>query len=286
MTNVDTPILHVVPAGDLRLAVWEWPGEGPPLLFAHATGFHGRCWDHIVRLYPGRRALALEFRGHGRSSKPAPPIPWPDFAGDVLAVARHFQIRDAVAVGHSMGGHSLVAAAILQPEIFAALVLVDPVLFPPAYYSAPPPDAAYIARRRNQWASPEEMFERFRPRLPFSRWQPDALRNYCDYALLPEGDAYVLACPPALEAAIYGHCNAPENNLYAGIPGIVAPVTVLRAGATPTGVTLDLNASPTAADVGSKFPHGRDIFLPGHNHYIPMEAPHLVAEALAPYIVR
>ena len=41
--------LELVSAGGLRLAVWEWPGAGPPLLFAHATGFHGRMWDHIIR---------------------------------------------------------------------------------------------------------------------------------------------------------------------------------------------------------------------------------------------
>src|ERR1035438_9381412 len=128
------PDLHFVPAGELKLAVWEWPGEGPALFFAHATGFHGRCWDHIVRLFPGRRALAVEFRAHGRSTVPALPIPWPDFAQDVLAVARHFGVRDAIGIGHSMGGHSVVSAAILQPEIFAALVLVDPVIFPPEYY--------------------------------------------------------------------------------------------------------------------------------------------------------
>ena len=74
-----------------------------------------------MRRFPGRRALAIEFRGHGRSSKPAPPIPWPDFAQDVLAVARHCEVSDAIGIGHSMGGHSVIAAAIGQPAIFAAL---------------------------------------------------------------------------------------------------------------------------------------------------------------------
>jgi pimeloyl-ACP methyl ester carboxylesterase len=281
MLDVQTPKLHFVPAGEQKLAVWEWPGENPPLFFAHATGFHGRCWDHIVRRFPGRRALAIEFRGHGRSSKPAPPIPWPDFAQDVLAVARHCEVSDAIGIGHSMGGHSVIAAAIGQPAIFAAFVLVDPVIFPPEYYHAPPPDAGYIARRHNRWASPEEMFARFHVRLPFSTWQPEALRNYCDYALLPDGDSFVLACPPAVEAAIYARCNAPENDLYGGIPGVAQPVTVVRAGATPQRATLDLNASPTGPDVAACFPHGRDVYLPEHNHYIPMEAPELVVAEIA-----
>jgi len=278
---MESPTLHLVPANQLKLAVWEWPGDPPALLFTHATGFHGRCWDHIVRLFPGRRALALEFRGHGRSTIPAPPIPWPDFAQDVLAVARHFGIDGAIGIGHSMGGHSLVAAAILQPTIFSALVLVDPVIFPPEYYRQQPPDASYIARRRSRWASAEEMFERFRTRPPFSAWLPEALRNYCDFALLPDGDSFVLACPPQIEAAIYACCNAPENNLYAGMTGVMQPVTVLRAGTTATTAVLDLNASPTGPNVAASFPHGRDVFLPGHNHYIPMEDPELVAAEVA-----
>ena len=276
-----TPNLHFVPSGDLELAVWEWPGEDPPLLFAHATGFHGRCWDHIVRLFPGRHALSIEFRGHGRSTKPAPPIPWHDFSQDVLAVAHHFGIRGAVGIGHSMGGHALVSAAIQQPDVFGALVLVDPVIFPPEYYGEAPADASFIQRRRNRWASPAEMFDRFRPRAPFATWQEEALRNYCDYALLPDGETFVLACPPAVEAAIYSLCNAPESNLYPGIPSVAQPVTILRAGNIATTAALDLSASPTAPDLASKFPRGRDLFLPDHNHYIPMEAPELVAAEIA-----
>jgi pimeloyl-ACP methyl ester carboxylesterase len=283
---IEAPNLHFVPAGELQLAVWEWPGDGRALLFAHATGFHGRCWDHIVRRFPGRRVLSLEFRGHGRSSIPAPPIPWPHFAQDVLAVARHFELRDVIGIGHSMGGHSLVSAAILQPAIFSALVLVDPVLFPPEFYHAPAPDASFIARRRNRWASSEEMFERFRTRLPFSAWQPEALRNYCDYALLPDSEGFVLACPPAVEAAIYGRCNAPENDLYAGMPGVGQPVTILRAGTVSQSEVLDLNASPTGPDVAASFPQGRDVYLPNHNHYIPMEAPELVEAEIARFCER
>jgi pimeloyl-ACP methyl ester carboxylesterase len=270
-----------VASGDLKLAVWEWPGEGPPLLFAHATGFHGRCWDHIVRHFPGRRTLALEFRGHGRSSIPAPPIPWPDFAQDVLAVARHFELHGAIGVGHSMGGHSLAAAAIAAPGIFSALVLVDPVIMLRDYYHEPPPDASFIARRRNRFASADEMFERFHPRLPFSAWHPEALRNYCDYALRPDGDGFVLACPPPLEAAIYARCNAPENDLYGGMYRVTIPVTILRAGTVPTPGKFDLNASPTSPAAAASFPNGRDVYLADRNHYIPMESPELVVQEIA-----
>ena len=278
------PELHFVPAGELSLAVWEWRGVSPAILFAHATGFHGRCWDHIAASFPGRRALALEFRGHGRSSQVAPPIPWPDFGQDLLAVARHFDLRGAIGVGHSMGGHSLVAAAVETPEVFSALLLVDPVIYPREYYRLPAPDASYIRRRRNRFASPAEMVERFRGRLPFSAWQPEALQNYCEYGLLPDGDSFVLACAPEVEAAIYERSNAAENDLYDGIPRLTAPVTILRAGSTPTS-SFDINASPTAPGAAACFPRGRDVFLPEHNHYIPMEAPELVAAEMRSLLV-
>lgn len=273
---VSAPELHFVTNGAQRLAVWEWRGESPTLLFAHATGFHGRCWDHIVRRFAGHRVLALEFRGHGRSSIPAPPIPWPEFGRDVEAVAHHFELRGVTAVGHSMGGHSLVSAAISDPALFSALVLVDPVILPRRRYHAPPPDASYIARRRNHFSSAEAMYQRFHARLPFSAWQQEALRNYCDHGLRPEADGFVLACPPEVEAAIYGRCNAPENDLYEDMPAARIPVTVMRAGTVPTPGKFDINASPTAPELASCFPRGRDVFLPDHNHYIPMEAPELV----------
>jgi hypothetical protein len=42
-----------------------------------------------------------------------------------------------------------------------------------------------------------------------------------------------------------------------------------------------LGASPTAPDLASKFRNGREIVLEGRSHYIPMEAPDVVAEEIA-----
>ena len=106
----------MLPSDGLDLAVWEWPGRDPALLFVHATGFHGRCWDRIARAFPGRRRLAIDLRGHGLSSKPDPPYPWRRFADDLTAAASALEVRDAIAIGHSMGGHTAVAGAIRTPR--------------------------------------------------------------------------------------------------------------------------------------------------------------------------
>jgi len=273
----EDPRLIYVHGDGLRLAVWEWPGAEPPLLFAHATGYHGRLWDAIARMFPERRCLALEFRGHGRSDKPAPPYRWPSFGADILAVAQALRLGGATGVGHSMGGHSLVWAAAADPALFGALLLIDPVILPPERYGEPPPDASFILRRRASWNSPEEMIARFASRPPFAAWHPDVLRDYCRFGLLPEGPGYTLACPPQAEASIYAGSNAPEADLYPAIPGIRCPVTVLRADAKGAPGVFDLSASPTWPHLASRFSSGRDRLLTGRNHYIPMESPEFVA---------
>ncbi len=174
-----------VAVNGVELAVYEWPGEGPPALLAHANSFHGRCWDPVVAALPGRRRIALDLRGHGRSAKPAPPYSWPDFGADLAALAGALGLRGAVGVGHSLGGYATALAAALAPGAFAALLLIDPVILPPAYYTgAPLPGAHGAARRRSHWPSPEAFYERLHAREPFSRWEPAALRAYCRHGLL------------------------------------------------------------------------------------------------------
>lgn len=275
---MESPRLITVAANGLDLAVWEWPGEGPPMLFAHATGFHGRCWDQIARCFPARRRLAVDFRGHGRSSKPDPPYLWQPFAADLTAIAQVLDVHGAVGVGHSMGGHTVVAAAIQHPETFAALLLIDPTIFEPERYSDPPFDASFIRRRRALFASPEEMWERFHERPPFVHWHPAVLRDYCEFGLLPCDGRFVLACPPDVEASIYEHSKEPASNLHPGIPSVGQPVVVLRGGVPYRPDVFDLYASPTAPGLAARFVHGRDVLLPDDDHYIPMESPDLVAE--------
>jgi lipase len=271
-----------VSTGGVEIAVWVRAGTEPAVLFAHATGFHGRCWDAVVRRLPNR-CIAPDLRGHGHSSKPEPPYPWRAFGSDLSAVARELGVRDAIGVGHSMGGHSAVVAALEQPETFRGLLLLDPTIFRADYYGRPHGDSSFIARRRKTWQAPAEMFERFRHRVPFLTWHPEVLRDYCEYGLLPEGGEYTLACSPTIEASIYRQSHAPEADLHAELAGVRAPVVVMRAGTPWKLGAFDLHSSPTAPDLASEFPNGRDVLLEGRTHYFPQESPELIAQAIASY---
>lgn len=276
-----SPELHIIPANGQQIAVWDWPGEGPPFLFVHATGFHGRCWDRILEHFPERRCIAIDARGHGRSSKPAPPVRWRDWGHDLAAVAEYFHLRDTVGIGHSSGGHTTVQCAALRPETYRTLLLIDPTIFPRELYGAPFPDVSFTLRRKNHWHGADEMFERFKGREPFSRWDAGILRDYCDYGLLPEGDHFVLACPPATEASIYETSRLVESDIYPEIAQIRHPVVVMRASRTRRADVFELGASPTAPDLASRFANGREVVLEDATHYIPMESPARVVEEIA-----
>jgi pimeloyl-ACP methyl ester carboxylesterase len=278
------PIERRVNGDGVELQLYEWPGSDPAVLLVHATGFHSRTWDQVVANLPGRHVFALDMRGHGRSDKPELPYDWALFGHDVVAAARELRLRGALGVGHSMGGHSVASAALADPSLFGSLLLVDPVLAPPRP-ALPRADGGehFVARRRDRWHSPGEMFERFSSRPPFNSWEPAALRDYCEFGLLPasDGDGYVLACPPAVEAAVYAGAGRSFGDVWERLAAIEVPVRVLRARPRDDSGTFDMSMSPTPPELASRFPRGEDVPLPHLSHYIPMEAPALVAEHIA-----
>jgi pimeloyl-ACP methyl ester carboxylesterase len=276
---IGVPAEHRVAVNGADLVLWEWPGGGPPILFCHGTGLHSRCWDQVIAHLPGRHCFALDFRAHGRSSK-TPPYFWRTFGQDASAVAESLSLAGALAVGHSMGGNAVTLAAAAHPAAFCALLLIDPVIRPQDKYVGPFKAAEFVARRRNQWSSPQEMFERFQDRPPFATWDRQVLRDYCEYGLVGNQDGFELACPPAIEAQIYENGALPEANIYPEIAAIQIPVHVVRAR-RPADPSDFMRGSPTTPDLASRFAHGTDLYLPEHSHFIPMEAPSLTAKLIS-----
>jgi lipase len=274
------PVESRLRVNGMELVVWEWPGAGPPVLLCHATSFHARCWDQVISRLPGRHCYAFDARGHGRSSKPAPPYSWRSIGEDIAALAVSLGLTGAVGVGHSMGGHAVTLGAALQPSAFSILLLIDPVIRARAAYIGPWDRARFAPKRRNRWASPQEMYERFENRAPFDAWDRAVLRDYCEYGLLPDGDGFVLACPPEIETSVYENGPAVEANIYAEIAAISIPVRVVRSGKF-SGPANVMGSSPTSPNLAASFTHGTDLCLEEHSHFIPMEAPELTAKLIA-----
>ncbi len=264
----------------------EYQSDGT-ILLVHATGFHARCWDRTVDLLGDSHIISLDMRGHGRSDN-VPPFTWDQFGADVGAFIEALSLSKITGVGHSMGGHSIVSAAAKDEGCFARLVLVDPVILAPeAYQSRTVNHEPWltesgqhpVARRRNQFDSPEAFYDNLSGRGSYAQWRPEVLKDYCDYGLVPdpEGPGFVLACPPSVEAAIY--MGSSGDNIYQAVAAIGLPVTVLRAREREDdrGV-MDFSSSPTWPALASHFQNGLDVHLPHLTHFIPMQDPPLTAD--------
>lgn len=277
------------PDGDICWFEWGERGEGASLLLLHATGFHARLWDQVVAaLPPGTHVIAPDHRGHGRSYRPATLADWAATSDVLLPLLDGLGGHPLVGCGHSMGAYVLTRLASQRPAAFRHLVLIDPVIMDPAFYQwgatamIPDPADHPVARRRNAWASAEEMRARFADRPPYANWDPRVLADYCTYGLLPaaDGQGLELACPPALEASVYQ--NALRTNPHEWLSYLAVPATIVRA---PTGDRvgpLDFSLSPTWTGLGAAIGAERDELWAEHSHFIPMEDPARVAALLAP----
>ncbi len=285
----DSPQRHRIETNGIALACHEWRadrrGAAATLLMAHATGFHGRVWDPVVRRLPGRHVLAPDLRGHGGSDA-APFAGWETFGRDLAGLAAALDLRDAVGIGHSMGAHALVQAAAFEPGRFSQLVLIDPVLLAPTEYLRPAIPAGTLhpaAGRRNRFASPQAMFDRFAGRQPYALFDRQVLHAYCTHALRPaaDGEGFELACAPAFEAAVYPQAHG-NPGVYASIRALRIPVLVVRARDRDLSVQpWDPLGSPTWAEVAAEFRHGIDLHFADKTHFLPMEDPALVAQVVS-----
>ena len=269
------PQFKATRANGLDLAHWDWPGDGAPVVFCHATGFHARCWDQVIHHVDGA-CIALDMRAHGRSQQVTPPLQWPDFAFDVATLGETLGWQGSVGVGHSMGGYAVAVAAAMRPGMFSRLVLIDPVNMAPESYTGHWVEGHFARKRRRSWESAEEMFERFKGRAPFSSWNPQVVRDYCDHAL----NGNELACPPEVEASIYENCTLPEANPYIVLERLEIPVLIIRSAVEFVLGFTAMKSSPTNPELLTILPNARDQHWHDVSHFIPMEVPERVARSV------
>lgn len=88
-----------------RIYYKDW-GSGQPVIFSHGWPLSADAWeDQMVFLGArGFRCIAHDRRGHGRSSQPWSGHDMDTFADDLAALVEKLDLKDAIHVGHSMGG--------------------------------------------------------------------------------------------------------------------------------------------------------------------------------------
>lgn len=98
--------------------------DAPTIVFANSLGTNLHLWDLILPLLPqGLRVIRYDMRGHGQSDVPPAPYTMGNLVSDAEAVCTHFNVRDALFVGCSVGGMVAQGLATKRAEMIRAIVL-------------------------------------------------------------------------------------------------------------------------------------------------------------------
>src|SRR5262249_22101969 len=83
----------------------DW-GTGPVVTFSHGWPLNADAWDGqmLFLVQNGYRCVALDRRGHGRSSQASANNDMNGYADDLAAVIEALDLKEATLVGHSTGG--------------------------------------------------------------------------------------------------------------------------------------------------------------------------------------
>lgn len=114
------------PAGRVHLAEL---GAGPLVLLVHGFPECWYSWRHQLPALAaaGYRAVAIDVRGYGRSSRPGGVRSYRigDLVADNVAVVDALGGGPAVIVGHDWGATIAAGSALLRPEVFRAVGLLS-----------------------------------------------------------------------------------------------------------------------------------------------------------------
>ncbi|MFD6436102.1 alpha/beta fold hydrolase [Streptomyces venezuelae] len=125
---------HLVPSPAGRTHLVE-QGEGPLVLLVHGFPESWYSWRHQLPALAaaGYRAVAVDVRGYGRSSRPADASAYRmlDLVEDGVAVVRALGEETAVIVGHDWGATVAAHSALVRPDVFRAVGLMSVPYTPP-----------------------------------------------------------------------------------------------------------------------------------------------------------
>ncbi|TWI71831.1 pimeloyl-ACP methyl ester carboxylesterase [Desulfobotulus alkaliphilus] len=258
-----------------------------PLFFVHGNSLcAAACLPLLEKLHQaGHPVLAADIRGHGLSTEDGslPLRNWDIFIHDIALILKETQTKPVTAIGHSMGGYFLYAAAARFPELFSRIILLDPVIFPPGHiflfrltqalklknwFSLP----RNTRKKRRLFPNKESAASHYRGKGMFRFWTEDSLQGFLDQGLKPaEEGGLRLSCQPELEARFY---ESVPTDTWKHAPAIGCPVHIIRAE------TSHLFAPEAASRLKKKIPLCEIHGMENAGHFFPLENPEGTADII------
>ncbi len=126
-------MVEVAPGVELRILARN-PTRDPddrsdkvPFLLVHGLASNARMWDGVAEVLAGagHPVVAVDLRGHGRSSKPDEGYDFATIVADLVALVASLGWVRPVVVGQSWGGNVVIELGALHPEVAGAIAAVD-----------------------------------------------------------------------------------------------------------------------------------------------------------------
>lgn len=164
----------------------------PPIHFAHANGFPAKTYTCFLDQFSGYDLSYVPVLGHDGQ-----PITrgYTGMCREVAqSIERHHR-EPVVGMGHSMGAVIMYYLAQRRPELFDAIIMIEPPIFHPwkrgllnvieAVGLAPRvfPPARKAARRRRRFDSREQAYAYWRHKRLFQPFDEACFQHYIDHGL-------------------------------------------------------------------------------------------------------
>jgi pimeloyl-ACP methyl ester carboxylesterase len=193
------------------------------------------------------------------------------------------RLSRVLGIGHSLGGVLSIMTAAADPSFFAALALIDPVVFSGLQmlfwgglknlgFSHRLPLIRGARRRRDRFPDLEAVRSAYAGKSVFSTWAPEVLEDYVQAAFEDTGAGeFVLRYSKAWESRIFEITPA---SVWSDIRALEVPLLVIRGSSSDTFL-------PGAANkIRRELPDATVIELPETTHFLPMERPGAIAETI------
>jgi len=277
----------------------DFGGSDQSLHFLHANGYPPECYRPLLTgLSAHYHVLAMHQRPLWPDAQPGSINDWHPLSDDLLRFLRSTYSVDernpdpVIGVGHSLGGIVTLRAALRQPERFRALILIDPVLFPPPMIASMRLMRAFglsyrlhplvrgALRRRRVFASREVLLRGYRRKSVFRYMDNVSLEAYVEGLTRPRPDGkYELVYSPEWEARIYVTGVWRDMDLWRGLPLLELPLLILR------GAETDTFWASTARRVQRKLPSAQIVTIENATHLVPLEQPEKVARIITEFLL-
>ncbi|MBL8045720.1 MAG: alpha/beta hydrolase [Anaerolineales bacterium] len=267
------------------------PSKNPTVVFAHANGYPPGTYTPLLNtLRPHFNIVTPLARPLWPNSDWRQLKDWSLLTSDLLDYLTSQTKPPIIGVGHSLGGVCLLDAALQKPELFTALVMIDPVIFRRRFIclwntvkalgvgDRLHPLISGTLRRRRVFASPEEMFTRYRRAPVFSRVNDEGLRAYAESLARPRADGQVeLNYSPEWEAAVY---RTGPLNLWPQLPTLKVPALIIYAAQS------DSFTAPVIKRMRKNFPQIQLHCIEESTHLVPLEKPAEVGRVTLEFLQR